>query len=193
MEVYVGTKFRTIFAGKTPPASPHINELISWCRRFAELGLAPGGSGNMSFRSKDSFIVSRTAGHLGLIKADEFVEVLKADIASKELTVMGAHEPSSESMMHAAIYAARPEVGAVFHGHHDKMLRQGEKLGLAVTEHEQPYGTPEFVQEILKILGKNKFFLMRNHGFVALGKDMEEAGRNTEAVLSRVLSDQSSS
>lgn len=188
MEVYVGTKFKTVFTGKQPPADPRVDELVRWCRRFAELGLAPGGSGNMSFRSPAGFIVSRTAGHLGLINADEFVEVTKADIEKKELTVTGAHEPSSESMMHAAIYAERPDVGAVFHGHHDRILSQGERLGLAITEREQPYGTPEFVREILKILGKNSFFLMRNHGFTALGKNMDEAGRITEAVLSRILS-----
>lgn len=89
--------------------------------------------------------------------------------------------------MHAAIYEARPEVGAVFHGHHDRMLREGEKLGLPVTGKEQPYGTPEFVREILQILGRKKFLLIRNHGFVSLGATMEEAGLNAETVLSRLL------
>ncbi len=187
-EIYTGTKFKTIFASRTPPHCPQINELIKWCRRFAELGLAPGGAGNMSFRSRNGFIVSRTAGHLGLLKADEFTEVLKTDLAQRELTVAGAHEPSSESMMHAAIYETRPEVGAVFHGHHDKILSQGERLGLPVTAHEQPYGTAEIVREILQILGPNHFFLIRSHGFVSLGKSMDEAGQHTEAVLTKLLS-----
>ena len=188
MEEYVGTKFKTVFAKKAAPEDPRIDELIRWCRRFAELGLAPGGSGNMSFRSRNGFIVSRTAGHLGLLKADEFTEVLKTDLSRQELTVMGRHEPSSESMMHAAIYLARPEVSAVFHGHHDKILRQGKRLGLPVTGCEQPYGTPEIVQEILQILGQHHFFLIRNHGFVSLGRSMDEAGQHAEAVLTKLLS-----
>jgi ribulose-5-phosphate 4-epimerase/fuculose-1-phosphate aldolase len=186
-EVYTGTKFKTVFASKKAPTDPQINELIKWCRRFAELGLAPGGSGNMSIRSGGGFIVSRTAGHLGLIKADEFVEVLKADVERRELAVNGSHEPSSESMMHAAIYAARPDAGAVFHGHHERMLAEGERLGLAITEREQPYGTPEIVREVLRTLGKNNFLLIRNHGFASIGANMTQAGRQTEAVLARLL------
>ena len=188
MEEYAGIKFKTVFARKDSPQDPRIEELIRWCRRFTELGLATGGSGNMSFRSLNGFIVSRTAGHLGLLKADEFVEVLKTDPSRNELTVAGAYEPSSESTMHAAIYEARPEIAAVFHGHHDKILRRGRRLGLPITEREQPYGTPEIVREILQILGQNNFFLIRSHGFVSLGKSMDEAGRTTEAVLASLLS-----
>jgi len=186
-EVYTGTKFKTVFERKIPPRDAQIDGLVRWCRRFAELGLTPGGSGNMSVRSAEGFIVSRTAGNLGLIKPDEFVEVLKADVERKELCVAGAHEPSSESMMHAAIYEARPDVGAVFHGHHDRMLAEGGRLGLATTEREQPYGTPEIVREVLAALGQNQFLLIRNHGFVAIGANMEQAGRRTEAVLARLL------
>jgi ribulose-5-phosphate 4-epimerase/fuculose-1-phosphate aldolase len=186
-EEYVGTKFKTVFARKDPPKDARIDELIKWCRRFAELGLAPGGSGNMSIRSKDGFIVSCTAGNLGLIKAEEFVEVLKADIPGRELTVAGAHEPSSESMMHAAVYGARPEIQAVFHGHQDRLVEEAEQMNLPVTAQEQPYGTPEMANEILKILGKNLFFVMRNHGFVALGESMHETGLKTEEVLARFL------
>jgi ribulose-5-phosphate 4-epimerase/fuculose-1-phosphate aldolase len=85
--------------------------------------------------------------------------------------------------MHAGIYEARPGVNAVFHGHHDRLLAEAERLGLRVTAHEQPYGTAELVAEILNALDGHMFVIMRNHGFVSFGKTMTEAGRIAEEVL----------
>jgi ribulose-5-phosphate 4-epimerase/fuculose-1-phosphate aldolase len=123
---------------------------------------------------------------LGGITRQEFVEVLEADRDARQLTVAGLYEPSSESLMHAGIYAARPEVNAVFHGHSDKLLTEAERLGLPVTMQEQPYGTPELVAEILRMLDGHKLVIMRQHGFVSLGGTMEEAGRHAEEILKRL-------
>ena len=186
-EEYVGTKFKTIFARREAPQDVRMSELIRWCRRFAELGLAPGGAGNMSIRSPSGFIVSRTGISMADIQPEDFVEVLKVDVPKRELTVAGAAEPSSESMMHAAVYETRPEIHAVFHGHCDKLLSAADRLGLPITAREQPYGTPEIVMEILKVLNKHPFFLIRSHGFVSLGATMDEAGNQAEQTISRLF------
>lgn len=185
-EQYVGTKFETVFARREPPQDDRIGELMDWCHRLARLGLVGDTVGNLSFRSTGGFIINRTAGDLGKITRDEFVEVLKADLPGRELTVSGAYEPSSESMMHAVLYAARPDVNAVFHGHSQRLLEQASTLRVPVTEKEQPYGTPELAAEILKILEWQKVFVMRNHGFVAVGRTMAEAGRWVEHILGRL-------
>jgi ribulose-5-phosphate 4-epimerase/fuculose-1-phosphate aldolase len=140
----------------------------------------------VSVRTPAGFIINRTAGDLRTITAGEFVEVSKTDMAGRELTVAGAYEPSSESLMHAAIYAARPEVNAVFHGHSERLLHRASTLQLPVTEKEQPYGTPELAAEILRILEWQKIFVMRNHGFVTVGRTMAEAGRWVEHILNRL-------
>jgi ribulose-5-phosphate 4-epimerase/fuculose-1-phosphate aldolase len=185
-EVYIGTKFRTVFARQQPPQDKTTDELVDWCHRLARLGLVGDTVGNLSFRSPGGFIINRTAGDLGTIAREEFVEVLKADISNRELTVAGAYEPSSESMMHAALYEARPDVNAVFHGHSQRLLEKASTLRLPVTEKEQPYGTPELAAEILKILEWQKILVLRNHGFVAVGRTMAEAGRWVEHILSRL-------
>jgi ribulose-5-phosphate 4-epimerase/fuculose-1-phosphate aldolase len=185
-EVYVGTKFRTTFARRAVSGDERLGELLTWCRRWAALGLVGDTVGNLSFRTVDGFLINRTAGDLGGITRQEFVEVVQADMDRAELTVAGLYEPSSESLMHAGIYEARPGINAVFHGHHDRLLGEAERLELPVTAREQPYGTTELVGEILNALDGHKFVIMRNHGFVSFGKTMEEAGRIAEDVLRRL-------
>ena len=182
----MGTKFRTVFARKAVSGDERLGELLKWCRRWATLGLVGDTVGNLSFRTIDGFLINRTAGDLGGITRQEFVEVVAADRDTRELTVSGLYEPSSESLMHAGIYDARPGINAVFHGHHDRLLSEADRLGLPVTTHEQPYGTPELVAEILNALDGHKFVIMRNHGFVSFGKTMSEAGHVAEEVLKRL-------
>jgi L-ribulose-5-phosphate 4-epimerase len=185
-EVYVGTKFRTIFARRAVSGDERLGELLTWCRRWAGLGLVGDTVGNLSFRTVDGFLINRTAGDLGGITRQEFVEVVQADLDRAELTVAGLYEPSSESLMHAGIYAARPGINAVFHGHSDRLLANAERLGLSITAQEQPYGTPALVGEILNTLNGHQLVVMRNHGFVSFGRTMKEAGQQAEGILRQV-------
>jgi ribulose-5-phosphate 4-epimerase/fuculose-1-phosphate aldolase len=185
-EVYVGTKFRTVFARRAVSGDERLGELLKWCRRWAARGLVGDTVDNLSFRTANGFLINRTAGDLGGITRQEFVEVIQADRGRAELTVVGLYEPSSESLMHAGIYAMRPEIHAVFHGHNQRLLAEAERLGLPITAGEQPYGTPELVAEILKALDGHRFVVMRNHGFVSFGASMEEAGRVAEEILRKI-------
>jgi L-ribulose-5-phosphate 4-epimerase len=182
-EVYVGTKFRTLFARREAPVDPQILELIGWCHRLAGLGLAPGGAGNLSLRRPPGFVVSRTAADLGTITAEEFVQVLSVDLDRPEVEVVGLFEPSSESLMHAALYAARPGVQTIFHGHDDRLLAHADRLGIPATLREQPYGTPEVAREVLELAGEPELFVIRNHGFVSVGQSMREAGERVVQAL----------
>ena len=185
-EVFVGVKFQTDFVGRRPPFDPRLAELVQWCHTLASWGVVGDTVGNLSFRTTNGYIISRTAANLATITTEEFVEVVEADVAGRSLTVIGAYEPSSESMMHATLYQARAEVKAVFHGHSEKLLTAATRLRIAVTEQEQPYGTPQLSEEIVKILAWHNLFIMRDHGFVSLGRTMSEAARWIEQVLARL-------
>ena len=178
MEVYKGVKFEVVFISSSPPEDERIAELKEWCLTFHKLGLSPaynGSCGNLSFRRNNSFIITPSGVNFGKIREDDFVEVKKCDLAKKIVYVIGKNKPSSESMLHYAIYEKRSEINAIFHGHSREILEHGEELGV-VTAREVPYGSVELLEEVLKILGKNNFIILKNHGFLSLGRSMEEAG-----------------
>ena len=181
---YVGVKFKTEMIGKDLPSDPRLDRLKYWCNLFYEKGLAPhykGGSyGNLSFRLKNNeedFII--TASQSGLNESntnDRFVVVPRVDLGARIVYAIGLRKPSSESMIHYAIYSMRPDIQAVFHGHCDKISRDAEKLGIPVTSKEEPYGTIALVDKVLESLDNLYFLEMRNHGFLALGKSLDDAG-----------------
>ena len=182
MAGYEGVKFKTEMIGEDLPNDSRIENLKHWCKVFDESGLAPpyeGGSyGNLSFRLKgDAFIITASQSGLGESTAiDRFVTVPNVDLEKGIVYAKGLRKPSSEAMVHYAIYHARPDVQAIFHGHCDKISKDAEKLGIPVTLKEEPYGTILLVEGVLDILDSVNFFEMRNHGFVALGKSLDEAG-----------------
>jgi len=177
--------FTTVFTDTLPPVDPAIEELKDWCRTFHERGLTPfyeGSSlGNLSFRpekGKDSFII--TASQLELkdnLTADAFVRVHDCDSDRGIVRASGMREPSSESMLHFEIYKARRDIDAIFHGHCAPILERAEEMNLAVTRREEPFGSAALVRRVLEILEDRTFIVMKNHGFLALGVDMESAGR----------------
>lgn len=185
-EVYTGTKFDTIRVHAEPVRHPLAERLLHWCRRFAALGLAGKAMGNLSFRTDNGFVITPTGTDPLALRAADLVEVLGVDVEKRAVYAAGTRDPSSESMMHHAIYRARTDVMAIFHGHSDAVLNAAGRCKWPVTAREQPYGTPEMAAEVVAILKDHPFVIMRNHGFIALGDSMDEAGRVLENVLERL-------
>lgn len=184
---YVGVKFRTEMLGTDLPNDSRLDRLKYWCKVFHDKGLAPpyeGGSyGNLSFRlrkGEDGFIITASQSGLGESTTnDRFVTVPRVDLRKGIVYAIGSRKPSSEAMVHYAIYHARPDVQAVFHGHCDKISKNAKKIGIPVTLKEEPYGTIALVDRVLEILDNNYFLEMKNHGFISLGKSLDEAGNLT--------------
>lgn len=183
-ELYTGPKFDTKFLVKNPPSHMGLDKLIHWCSVFHKENLTPihesGTAGNLSFRVKNEKFIITGAGLIGkctLTPAD-FVFVEDCNIAERSVVVSGERLPSSESMMHFAIYKNLPEVNAIFHGHHHGLLHSAKRMGIPITSRVCPYGSEKLIESILPMLGKTNFFMIREHGFLSLGKTMDEAGEN---------------
>ncbi|PVX24828.1 MAG: hypothetical protein CW691_06400 [Candidatus Bathyarchaeum sp.] len=183
-------RFDTVFASDNVPSDAKIGELKKWCEKFQKNGLTPevGGNytGNLSFRSKEGFVITAS----GLKNKENLVDdcfVYVKDYNKKDNTfiVEGKKKPSSESIMHHLIYKSGEEIHAVFHGHNDTIVANAKKLGLAVTQNEYESGTIELAKEVLNVLGDNKVVVLKNHGFVSLGKNMKEAGELALAILNK--------
>jgi L-fuculose-phosphate aldolase len=186
---YSGIKFENTILGCELPEDDRLEELKYWCRVFHEKGLAPpyeGGSyGNLSFRvseKDESFVITASQSSLGLTEDDRFVTVPKVDLEKEIVYSMGKRMPSSESMLHYAVYRQRPDVMAVFHGHSSDISR---KACVPVSAREEPYGSIELVQSVLEVLDGNHFIQMKNHGFLALGETIEEAGKSAVYFLEK--------
>lgn len=190
-EIYVGVKFRVEYWERKIPQHKHLNELKHWCNVFAEKKLAPvngtSSNGNLSFRTKenaDEFIITGTQVVLeGELQDEHFVEVKKCEIAENLAYISGTRNPSSETILHYAIYEKRKDVNAIFHGHMPEILRNVNWLQLIETRKEEPYGSIALMQSAIDVLGNHNFFILKNHGFVSLGRNMQEAGDLAISVL----------
>ena len=149
-------------------------------RRMAAAGLVSGTSGNVSARLSGGLMaVTPMGGRCAEVSAAEVV-VVDRDLA----TVEGDLVPSSESLLHAAVYEARPDVGGVVHTHAvyssatavagleippivDEMV---VALGGAVkvTEYAPP-ASAEVAERVCSALGSRGAALIRNHGAIAVG------------------------
>ena len=181
-------RFNIIFVSDEMPRDARIDELKEWSERFQRNGLTPeiegNYTGNLSFRSEEGFVITASGlKNKENLSNDCFVYVKNYDEQSNTVYIEGSRQPSSEAVMHFLIYKTRKEINAVFHGHNDAIIMNAEKLGFPVTEKEHDPGTIELAKEVLKVLGNKKLIVLKNHGFVSLGRTMKEAGELALATL----------
>jgi ribulose-5-phosphate 4-epimerase/fuculose-1-phosphate aldolase len=181
-------RFNIHFVSNEIPSNAKIEELKEWCERFQKNGLTPeidgDYTGNLSFRNEDGFIITASK-----LKSKEnlgnncFVRVNSYDERSNTVYVEGKRQPSSEAVMHSLIYKTREEINAIFHGHNDASIANAEKLNLPITAEEQEPGSIELAKEVSKALGDKNLVVIKNHGFISVGKTMEEAGKQALTTL----------
>lgn len=181
-EIYTGPKFKTIFIKKEELVSEHLEELIGICEIFQQKGLTPfhesGTAGNLSFRIENSneFIIS-AAGltQKNKLKNSDFVLVKNCNEKDFLVEVVGTKNPSSETFMHNTIYSNSLEINSVFHGHNNLILEKASELGIATTTNYCEYGSIELAESIKDLIKKHSFFILKDHGFISVGTNMQEA------------------
>ena len=157
--------------------------LADACVRLATRGLVEGTAGNVSVREGDHLAVSPTGADLGQLTAEQVPVV---DMEGR--LVEGKLEPTSELFLHLGVYEGGG-AGAVVHTHgpmattlacvvdelpvvHYSMLAFGGAVRVA------PYatfGTPELARGVAEALEGRCAALMRNHGSVSFGPDLDSA------------------
>ncbi len=164
--------------------------IVDACRRLEAEGLVAGASGNVSVRlppadGRELLAITPSAVPYRVLRPEQ-VLVIDLDGA----VVEGDGAPSTETPAHLAVYRARPDVGAVIHTHSlyaTALAVAGQEVPLILDE--QPvllggpvrlaeYGTPgteELGRRIVEALGDRRAVLVRNHGALGVGRDLEEA------------------
>ena len=156
--------------------------------RLYELGLIgmyPDGIGfgNISVRTNGgSFLITGSAtGQFPTLNQSHYSMVSESSFVDNSISCKGLTKASAESLTHAAVYRAIPEVGAVVHVH---CLWLWEKLlnNYPTTSGEIEYGTPEMALAVQCLAAKmgmsdENIIIMGGHreGILAFGENLEEA------------------
>ena len=162
------------------------NQVAEVARKMAELGLVSGTSGNVSARLPDGLMAITPMGKSCEAMSAEDIVVVDGDLDPVEGELM----PSSESLMHVAIYAARKDIGGIVHTHavySSAVAAAGMTIPPIVDEmvvtlggevRVSEYGPPAskaVAERVCETLGNRDAALIRNHGAVAVGADPEAA------------------
>jgi len=150
--------------------------------------------GNLSARLPQSsrIIISPSGYDKGTLRSKDLVVVnLNGEILEGRL------RPSTETLMHCAIYRKRPEVNAVVHAHSSGCLAfavanqeipattielavvSGRRVPLA--KYATP-GTEALAEATVDALERSDAVVMANHGLLAVGKTLDEAFHNALSV-----------
>ncbi|WP_229427633.1 class II aldolase/adducin family protein [Methylomonas fluvii] len=172
-----------------------ISELNAWRSLFYRLRLigqiaekyAGLGFGNISRRlargGGQEFLISGTqTGHLPVLKKQHYALIESASPEHNAIKSQGLSQPSSEALTHASVYRQHPAISAVIHVHCPELWLQTNRLNLAFTAADVPYGTPEMANAVAELfasgrLKKTGLFSMLGHadGIVAFGATLPEA------------------
>ncbi len=160
-------------------------EVVRAARALLRAGLVVGTWGNISVRLGSSFLITPSGVDYLRLRPEDLVLVGPA--GEKEA---GLLRPSTETPLHAAIYRARPDVGAVVHTHSPyacvcavnreaipPLLEEAAQLlgGAVEVAPYAPAGTEALAAAAVSALGEGKAVLLANHGVVGVGKDLREA------------------
>ncbi len=158
-------------------------DIIRWGQRLFERRLISGWGGNLSCRcGENRFLITGQHSPLGFLTAKDLVRI---DAAGKPLNKH--RRASSETPMHMAVYAGT-DAHAIVHVHppmvlifslthdHFSPVSYEEKYTIGtvpIIPQDTPTVTdPERVVEALKY---SPIVIIKGHGTVAIGKDLQEA------------------
>ena len=165
-------------------------ELVWAGNEMVRRGLTVYTAGNISVRTEDDtgFYIKPSSTHYADIQPEDVVQ-----IDWEGTPVPGSRPPSIEHNMHRLIYLARPDAIAVVHTHSSyatTLASSKQRCGIPATLGEvlyylggpvplaeyAPSGSFELAQNAVRCLGSERSgILLKNHGALAVGKDLRQA------------------
>ncbi|BHH83508.1 class II aldolase/adducin family protein [Desulforhopalus sp. 52FAK] len=183
MESYQGVKFNHIQRKATFTYDDKLTELNRIAYIFSQLGLTPvhpeGAYGNQSYRTPtDSFIITKSGmTPEAQLQIDNYCEIVDYNSTTNTFSTNGTATPSSECFLHNEIYSAFPGISVILHGHSSLLNDYTSALNIPETTQFHDYGTMELAQSALELAEEGfLFFMLKDHGFVALGTTIQSAG-----------------
>lgn len=170
------------------------NALVATGRSLHQQGLLAAKDGNLSYRISDQLILMTPRAQSKLRLKPEAI----AEISLENHIHFGS--PSSERLMHLAIYRHVPMAKAVVHAHPPNAIAwslarpEWKELPIAslpeiilaagsipIVPYVQP-GTHEMGEALLPFLPSCRILILARHGVVCWGESLEEAADGIERV-----------
>jgi L-fuculose-phosphate aldolase len=163
-------------------------QLVRQANRLQPLGLATGTSGNLSVRVDGGMLITPSGIAYETLQPEDMVPVQFTGPGTA--TWQHPLDPSSEWAMHQAVYQARPEAGAVVHGHptyatvlaiqgleipalHYMIAAAGGAPIRCAPYHT--YGTAALSAAAVAALEGRKACLLEHHGLLAFEHSLDKA------------------
>ncbi len=196
-------KFQCDWAKKEIQIPAEVFENLEKCRSelhgLGLIGMYPNGTGFGNISVKNSlgsfYITGSSTGKYSSLETKHYAEVLSYNFAENWLSCVGVTKASAESLTHAAVYEAIPEVRAVVHVHclwlWKKLLNICPTTSAAIE-----YGTPEMAIAVRELATETatqecKIIVMGGHeeGILAFGRNLEEATTEIIKIYNRYQND----
>ena len=168
-------------------------DIVEIGRRLHDRGFVASNDGNISVRlDAERLLMTPTGVSKGFMTPDMMVTT---DLTGRKLT--GDREPSSEILMHLAVYEHRPEIGAVVHAHPPTAtgfavagipLDRAVLAEVVTTLGSIPiadYGTPstsELADAVRQYIRAHDGLLLANHGALTVAHELFDAYYKMETV-----------
>ncbi len=168
-------------------------DIVEIGRRIYERGFVASNDGNISIRlDGERLLTTPTGVSKGFMTPDMMVTT---DLGGRKLT--GDREPSSEILMHLAVYEHRPEINAVVHAHPPTAtgfavagipLDRAVLAEVVTTLGSIPiadYGTPstsELADAVRQHISAHDGLLLANHGALTVADELFAAYYKMETV-----------
>jgi len=165
-----------------------LKDLVNASHFIYNKGLSPGKSGNISCRFYEDGVskiaITKSMISKGNVRINDIIII---DMSGNVL--QGEGKPSSETYLHLGIYNTREDINAVAHTHSpyaagfsmsDKELKRLEGFGpienpyIPSVKYSKP-GSMELANDTVEIMKNEDAVILKNHGVVAAGINLNEA------------------
>lgn len=168
------------------------NDILYWSKRLYQKGMSPATSGNISVKTKEGILISASGTCLNDMDENDIV-LIDYNGNIKE----GNKKPSSEKIMHSAIYTQRDDINAVIHCHCPVITAfavAGIKISkpilpdFALLYDEIPIvpfycpSSVELADTVGKYFEKYDVVLLKNHGVVIGADTLQHAFYQLESI-----------